>query len=111
MYTIELPDISETPYIVVPTVIGDTKYYFEYRWNIRAELATLSIYTINDGETKYVCKNQFLVYGHDVTQYTDYEDWNASLSFCSKNMNTEEYTQTSFSTDFQLEYVETETEE
>lgn len=111
MYTIDLPNISETPYIVVPTVIGDTKYYFEYRWNIRAELVFLSVYTINGGITKYVCKNQSLVYGHDVSAYTDYEGWNATLTFCSKNMNTEEYTQTSFSTDFELDYVELDSDE
>lgn len=110
MYKIELPNISELPYQVVPTVIGDIKFYFEYRWNIRAELVSLSIYSIDDGVVKYVCKNQFLVYGHDVSKYTDYDGWNASLSLCSKDMNTMEYTQTSFNTDFELEYIETDSE-
>ena len=43
-YLIEIPDLNESPYMIVPVVLNNKTYYFEYKWNIREQKVYLAIY-------------------------------------------------------------------
>ena len=106
-YLIDIPDLNESPYSIVPIVLNTKTYYLEYKWNIRSQSAYLSIYILNNNNKIYLIKNIGLVLYNDLAKYIYSQDnWSGELYLIPKQLtNNYIYNQQNISTDYQLSYV------
>ena len=106
-YIIEIPDLSESPYMIVPVVLNNRTYYFEYKWNIREQKAYLSIYILINNTKNYLFRSAGLYLYNDIAKYIyDADNWSGELYFRPISLDkTSNYNQQNISTDYQLSYV------
>lgn len=106
-YLIEIPDLSESPYVIVPVVLNNRTYYFEYKWNIREQKAYLAIYILIDNTKNYLLRSMGLSLYNDVAKHiNDADNWSGELYFKSISLDEiSSYNQQNISTDYQLSYV------
>lgn len=106
-YTIEIPNLDETPYIIRPVVLNTKTYYLEYKWNIRSESVFLSIYILVNNEKKYLIRQKGLVLWNNIAKdIYDIENWSGELYLIPiDGLNIYKYNQQNISTDYQLSYV------
>lgn len=103
---INIPDMVENPYVIMPQVLSDQQYYFEFHWSIRQQRCFLSLYKIKDDERIYYVKNKALLNQMDVSKYITATDWTGNLWFESINDNELlDYTQKDIGNNFVLKYV------
>lgn len=95
------PNLFKTPYVTQKTVIGDIEYIFTYSWNIRSELASLSI---QKPDETYLIKSQPLKTNCALTSTVRDEDWTGLLMFFSVQNTDTRATIKNFNTDFLLIY-------
>lgn len=104
-YTIPIPNLYLTPYIICPITLGNQQYYFEYYWNNRTSLAYISIYKISNGDIKYYVKNISLKPYIFISDYIKDQDWVGILSFENIDNNFDiSYTIKDISEKFQFLY-------
>ena len=101
---ITIPNIFDTPYIVVPQTLVENTYYFEYQWNIRHEVLYLSIYTLNDEEQVYLVKKIALINNVEISRYIIDDNWVGGLWFQSDKSYDFGYNIKTVSDDFYLFY-------
>ena len=102
---IQIPNMFLNPYVIIPIVLKDKQYFFEYYWNFRSELVYLSIYLINNNQKKYIISNISLIKGMSISDYIHDDDWNGSLDFTNIDYSDEDfYTAKDISEKFQLIY-------
>lgn len=107
-YDINIPNLYENPYIIVPTLLGNQQYYFEYYWNNRAEKAYLSIFKIQNEERIYYIKNVLLLKDLVISKKIKNNDWVGFLVFQSQDGTDDVfYTIKDISTRFKLFYAYT----
>lgn len=99
---LELPNLYETPYCVVPYVIDSKDYFFEFTWSIRQEKCYLSIYYLENQERVYLIKNRLLKTDLDLTKFARNENWKGLLFLYPYNDSVSEYNIKNFHTDFAL---------
>lgn len=103
--TITIPNLLDYPYAVQQVELGGILYYFEYKWNVRHEMAYLSVYTKSDNIENYLIKNICLVNGVVLSKNVRNNNWTGQLSFgkinADKNSN---YRIDTLHTDFQMIY-------
>ena len=106
-YLIQIPNLDNEPYSIIPIVLNNKTYYFEYKWNIREEKAYLSIYLLIDNSKLYLIKNRGLVLFYDLTKHIqDRDNWSGELYLKPINIsNYYNYNQNNISTDYELSYV------
>ena len=102
--TIKIPNIFDTPYVIIPQTLLDSTYYFEYQWNIRHELLYLSIYTLNDEEKIYLVKNIALINRVEISRYIISDNWKGLLRLYSDKSYDFGYNIKTVSDDFYLFY-------
>lgn len=106
-YLIEIPDLSEYPYMIVPVVLNNRTYYFEYKWNIREQKAYLAIYILVNNNKTYLIHSLGLTLYNDVAKYIhDADNWSGELFLKPISLDTTyNYNQQNISRDYQLSYV------
>lgn len=106
-YTIEIPNLNESPYIISPIVLNNRTYYFEYKWNIREQKAYLAIYILIDNTKNYLLRSIGLTIYNDVSKYIyDADNWSGELYFKPISLDTtSNYNQQNISTNYELSYV------
>jgi len=106
-YLIEIPNLSDMPYVSVPLILNNKIYYFEYIWNIRHEKAYLSIYMLVDNNKKYIVSNSCLTLFNNITRYvTDLENWSGELYLKPKSFSVfYDYKQDNIHLDYELSYI------
>lgn len=109
MGDIDIPNLYQTPYIVVPTLLGSKQYFFEYYWNNRNNKAYLTIYTIENEKRIYFIKNVCLIRDMVISDKIYNINWNGVLKFQNKNnINDISYTIKDISEKFKLFYCYSE---
>lgn len=78
---ISLPNMTQTPYLIMPVDLKNQQYYFYFYWNIRHQRCYLSVFKLVDGARVYFIKNKGLVNGIKLSKYIFDTDWNGALSF------------------------------
>lgn len=106
-YLIEIPDLNESPYSIIPVILNNKTYYFEYKWNIREQKAYLSIYILINNSKVFMLRNIGLMVYNDVAKYIhDKDNWSGELFIKPISLDTvSNYNQQNISTDYQLSYV------
>ena len=107
-YSLEIPNLSDTPYIIKSEVLNNRTYYFEYFWNNRHQRAYLSIYILSNSEKVYLMRNKSLLPLINLSKYiiNDNENWSGSLYFDSTDLGQGyNYNQENISTEYQLRYI------
>jgi hypothetical protein len=109
--TLNIPDLSLTPYIIQPYIIDNKEFKFIYRWNIRAEMAFLSItYTLNESDI-VIIRNVPIVMHCDLTRFANTDYWTYSLYLLYKNYFIDNvpksliYKQTNISSSYLLQII------
>lgn len=102
---IEIPNIFENPYIVIPQEINGESYYFEYFWNIRHEKLYLSIYLTDNDSQVYLVKNMCLTNLVEISRYIIHDRWTGGLWLKSNiSGNYSDYNIKNISTNYYLFY-------
>ena len=104
LYEIKMPDFFQNPYIISNYVLNNKTYYFEYTWNIRHNMAYLSIYFINNDTKTYILRGLCLKNWVNISKYIVYQDWVGELYFISRKLDMIDYTRATVSDDFFLLY-------
>ena len=88
-YLIEIPDLNESPYSIIPAVLNNRTYYFEYKWNIREQKAYLAIYILTNNNKTYLLRSIGLTLYNDVAKYIhDADNWSGELFLKPVSLNT-----------------------
>ena len=106
-YLIEIPDLNESPYVIIPVVLNNKNYYFEYKWNIREQKAYLAIYILVNNTKNYLLRSIGITLYNNITKHIhDADNWSGELYFKPISLDTiSNYNQQNISTDYQLSYV------
>lgn len=106
-YLIEIPDLNESPYMIVPVVLNNKTYYFEYKWNIREQKVYLAIYILINNNKTYLLRSLGLTLYNDIAKYIhDADNWSGELFLKPVSLDTtSNYNQQNISSNYELSYV------
>ena len=104
IFELQIPNMFKAPYVIRSYVLNKKVYYFEYAMNNRHGKIYLSIYFLEDNIKTYILRGLCLRNWINISDNIHYDDWVGELYFTPYNLDMNDYTLKTISTDFFLLY-------